>query len=142
MIAFILIVVILGAIIFGVVKFVEYKMTENPYTAESNKDGNTKLLSRSANNGDITVTSDIDLSNLGNKVTITPQSDISGLTVSIMYYDKDMNVLTSTTRYIGNVTKGVQTSFTISILDLGFKDAWNTKYTSVGVTGGTVSYFS
>jgi len=142
LIAFLVIIAILGALIFGVVKVVEYKQTQNSYNSEGNKDGNTKLFSRSANNNDIIVDSNLDLSSLGEKITITPQYDISSLTITITYYDKDKTALTSTSKYLGNVTKGNPVNITVSLMDLDIKVAWNTRYSSISVTGGTVSYFA
>ena len=142
LIAFIVFVVILASLIFAGVKYVEYKKTQNPYTSESNSDGNTRLLSRSANNGDITVDSSFDLSSLGNKIYIIPNVDISSLTVSITVYDKNKNVLTQKQQTLGNVTQGNQVSMTVSITDLGLIDTLNTSYFTISVVGGTVSYFA
>lgn len=142
LIAFIVFVVILASLIFAGVKYVEYKKTQNPYTSESNSDGNTRLLSRSANNGDITVDSSFDLSSLGNKIYIIPNVDISSLTVSITVYDKNKNVLTQKQQTLGNVTQGNQVSMTVSITDLGLIDTLNASYFTISVVGGTVSYFA
>lgn len=142
LIAFIVIVVVVASLIFAGIKLVEYKKTQNPYTSESNSDGNAKLLSRSANNGDITVDSSFDLSSLGNKIYIMPNVDISSLVVSITVYDKDKNILTQKRQTLGNVTKGNQVSMTISITDLGLIDSLNASYFTISVVGGTVSYFA
>ncbi|MCH5172414.1 MAG: zinc ribbon domain-containing protein [Erysipelotrichales bacterium] len=133
---FIAILTILVGCILGISKIIDSK--KNPY----NQDGATQLFKRSANNNDIYVNSDLDLSNLGVKYIITPQVDIDGLKVTIEFLDKNMNALDSYVKSIGNVKKGVQVNFSISLLDLGISVAWNTKYESLGVTGGTVSYFA
>ena len=133
---FIVILTILAGCIMGISKIIDSQI--NPH----NQDGATQLFKRSANNNDIYVNSDLDLSNLGVKYIITPQVDIDGLKITIKFLDKNMKVLDSYVKSIGNVKKGVQVNFSISLLDLGISVAWNTKYESLGVTGGTVSYFA
>lgn len=138
---FIIVLLVIGSIIFGVVKFFEYKQTENSTTQQGNNDGNHKLLSRSANKNDISVDSDLELASLGAKYSIIPQTDIDGLEITINFLDSNKNILTSVVKYLGNVKKGVQVNFSISLLDVNLSVAWNTKYESWTVTGGTVSYF-
>ncbi len=42
-------------------------------------------------------------------------------------------------KYVGNVTKGIQSSFTISITELDLTTVLTLTYVTYGVTGGTVS---
>lgn len=133
---------IIGVLLFGAVKCVEYAMTENPLTSQGNSDGAHKLLSRSARNSDLQVDSKLDFSSLGVKYVIIPQTDIKGLEITISFLDSNKKVLTSIEKALGNVKEGVQISFSISLLDLSFSVALNTKYESWTVTGGTVSYFA
>lgn len=143
---FIIVAIIVGACVFGIVKFIQYQQSKSVVdgsgTTLGNTDGNTQLLSRSARNSDIVVDSDLDLASFGSKYTIMPQTDIDGLQVTIYFLDKNEKQLTSKIETLGNVKKGVQVSFSISLFDLGLSVAWNTEYTSVAVTGGTVSYFA
>lgn len=139
---FLIAVLIIGAVIFGIVKFVEYKTTVNSVTSEGNSDGSKHLFSRSARNSDVEVDSDLDLSSFGAKYTIMPNTDIDDLQITVSFLDKNKNVLTSIERTLGDVREGVQVSFSVSLFDLSLSVAWNTKYESWTVTGGTVSYFA
>lgn len=143
---FLIAVIIIGACVFGVVKFVQYQQSKSIIdgsgTTQGNKDGNTHLFSRSANNNDILINSDLDLSSFGGKYTVTPQTDIQNLQITIYFLDKNKKTLTSKVENLGNVKQGTQVSFSISLFDLGLSVAWNTVYNSIAVTGGTVSYFA
>ena len=143
---FLIAVLIIGACVFGVVKIVQYQQSKQTVdgngTTQGNTDGNTHLFKRSANNNDISVTSDLDLLSFGVKYAIIPQKDIDGLVVTVNLLDKNKNILKSVVKSLGNVKQGVQVSFSISLLELGISVAWNTQYESIAVTGGTVSYFT
>ncbi len=134
LIAFVVLLVI-GLVLFGVIKYVINEKA-------GNSDGNLKLLSRSAYNSDITIDSQLDISSLGQKIVLTPQTDIKDLEVKVVIYDKNNSQLYSTVKQLGNVTEGVQVSFTISITDLGFSASIKGEKMSVSVVGGTVSYFA
>jgi hypothetical protein len=143
---FLIVIIIIGICVFGVVKFIQYQQAQSVIdgkgTTQGNTDGNTHLLSRSANNNDVKIDSDLNLANLGVKYIITPQIDISNLQITINFLDKNRKVLTSKVENLGNVKQGVQISASISLFDLGISIAWNTEYNSFAVTGGTVSYFA
>lgn len=124
----------------GVIKCADYY--NQSADGETNTDGNTKLLSRSARASDITVNTELDMSSFGAKFVITPNNDIKNLSLKVRLLDSDKSVLYTTTKSLGNVTEGVQVSFTISIFELSLSIVWNTSYTSWQVAGGTVSYFS
>lgn len=138
--------VVLFACVFGIAKFVNYRQSQNVVdgngTVQGNTDGNKKLFSRSVNNGDIIVDSELDLSNFGSKFVVMPQTDIKDLKLTINFLDGNGNQLTSKDKFLGNVKQGVSVSFSISLLDLGVSVGWNTEYTTIAVTGGTVSYFA
>lgn len=142
---FLLVVIIIGACIFGFVKFVQCQqanqIVDGHGTTQGNSDGNTHLFKRSANINDISFDYDFDLANLGEKIIIIPHTDIDGLQITINFLDSNKKILTSISKSLGNVKQGVQVSFSISLMDLGISVAWNTKYNSIAVTGGTVSYF-
>lgn len=144
--AFLIWFIVIGACIFGVIKLVQNQQSKNIVdgkgTTQGNTDGATHLFKRSANNNDIIIDSDLDLSSLGAKYIILPQTDIDNLQITINFLDKNKEILTSKVEMIGNVKKGVQVNFSISLFDLGFSVAWNTQYESLAVTGGTVSYFA
>lgn len=143
---FLIVIIIVGACIFGIAKFIQCQQSKNIVdgngTTQGNSDGNTHLFKRSANNNDIIIDSDLDLANLGGKYTVMPQTDIENLQITINYLDKNKNILTSKVQNLGDVKQGVQVNFSISLFDLGLSVAWNTQYESIAVTGGTVSYFS
>ncbi len=143
---FLIILLIIAAIIFIIVKVVQFQDTKQTVGTEDvfmgNHDGDTKLLHRSARTDDIVVDTDLDLASLGEKFIILPQTDIEDLEITINFLDGDKKFLDSYVKTLGNVKSGVQVSFSISLFDLGLSVAWNTKYSSVIVTGGTVSYFS
>lgn len=138
--------IILGFCIFGIAKFVQYQkanlQVDGQGTIQGNSDGNSKLFSRSANNNDIAVNNELDLSSFGGKYIIIPQTDINGLELTVNFLDSNKTILTSVVKSLGNVKEGVQISFSISLFDMGLSIAWNTKYESIVVTGGTVSYFA
>lgn len=83
---FLIVVVIIGACIFGIVKFVQYQQSKHEVgegTTQGNHDGDKHLLKRSANRNDISVSSDLDLASFGGKYSVIPQTDIDGLEITI-----------------------------------------------------------
>ncbi|MDE6000944.1 MAG: hypothetical protein K2G96_01265 [Clostridia bacterium] len=143
---FVIVLILLGACIFGIVKFVQCQQAKQEVdgqgTVQGNTDGNTKLFSRSANNNDITVTDELDLASFGGKYVVVPNSDINGLVITVNFLDSNQSIITSKVQSLGNVKEGVQVSFSISLFDLGITVALKIKYESIAVTGGTVSYFA
>ena len=101
-----------------------------------------KLLTRAANNKDILMTGETDFSSLGAKYTVTPQCDIDGLELKIKVCDKKDTILKTYTKYLGNVVKGVQVAFTISLEDLGLINSLKASYLEWSVVSGTVSYYN
>lgn len=139
---FLIVVLIIGAIVFGLVKCIEYHSSVNSITSQGNSDGNTHLLSRSARNSDISVDSDLNLSSFGAKYIIMPKTDIDDLEITVNFLDENNNVLTSFEQTLGDVKESVQVSFSISLFDVSLTVALKTRYETWTVTGGTVSYFA
>lgn len=141
-----IILLVIFVCVFGIVKFVEFQNSKRQIdgsgTTQGNHSGDKQLLRRSANNNDITYSLDMDLASLGEKCTITPNVDIDGLEITINFLDENKKLLDSTVKRLGNVKEGVQVSFSVSLFDIGLSVAWNAKYDSIIVTGGTVSYFA
>lgn len=143
---FLIIFLIIFVCIFGIIKFVDYQNTRQQIdgdgTTQGNHSGDKQILRRSANINDITYNLDLDLSSLGEKCTITPNVDIDSLEITLNFLDKNEKFLDSIVKKLGNVKEGAQVSFSVSLFDMGLSVAWNTKYASLVVTGGTVSYFA
>ena len=142
---FLIVLLIMGICIFGIVKFVQYQQTkyeDGQGTTQGNHDGDKQLFRRSANSNDIHFDSNLDLESFGGKYIITPQTDIDGLEITINYLDSNKKILSSIVKSLGNVKEGVQISLAVSLFDMGLSVAWNTRYESIVVTGGTVSYFA
>lgn len=99
-------------------------------------------VGRKASNSDILFDCDIDLSSFGAKYTVTPQTDINNLVIELGFFDGNKNELSTQEKTIGNVKKGVQVSFSISLTEMSFSTVWNTKYISCRVVSGRVPIFS
>ncbi len=96
---------------------------------------------RKANRGDIAIESDIDFSKLGTQIIVTPQNDIYELSVKVDLLDSNKNTLYSVNKSLGDVKKGKDSKFTISLSDVGFSVSINTTYVRVDVIGGSICYF-
>lgn len=142
LIAFIIIIVVIAAVGFGIYKLIETNSSNTTGSTNGNTDGNTKLFSRSANNNDITMETDVDWSSFGTKVKIRPQTDIKDLDVMVILTDKNKETLYTTTKALGNVKEGVEVSFSLSITEIGLSATLKCEYVTVRVVGGTVSYFA
>ena len=95
-----------------------------------------KLFSRNAKNSDVQMEfSHPSLTSVC--VTIRPYQDIDNLKITIKYFDSQGNTITSEQKTIGNVKEGVEYNTYLNILEF---PASTDEY-SVGVSGGTVSYF-
>ena len=99
------------------------------------------ILTRDATNNDI----DFDLSNefsLNIEYAITPRVDINNLEITLKYYDKNNNLLTTKIKNIGNVKEDIEYSVIVSLTEFSFLDIFKLHSVSARVTGGTVSYFA
>lgn len=138
-----IVLLVIAVAIFAIIKFVEYQATKNSSGGGGNSDGNLNLVRRSANNGDISIDDGtIDIASLGVKYAVTPKVDIDGLVVTVIIMDKNENELTTLVKSLGDVKKGVQVNFTVSLAELSFTTVLKAYYQSLSVTGGTVSYFA
>ena len=102
----------------------------------------TNLFRRPARTNDILVDINADFSSFGCKFIIAPQVDINDLQITIDITDDKNKILTSLVKTLGNVKKGVQINYSLSIFELGLSTSLNATYASIYVTGGSVSYFS
>lgn len=107
------------------------KMSDGEY----NSDGNPILFSRAAAKKDFTLTENY-TSNQSFK--LIPNVDIKDLEITFKYYDSDRKVISTKTKYIGNVTKSME--YTVK-MDFYFFDSEFYKTPDYYVSGGTVSYF-
>lgn len=110
------------------------------FSNSDNTDGNTKLLSRSANNNDIYIDISQEFS-LSINYVLKPNVDIDGLEITFTYYDKNQAVLTTKVKSVGNVKKGVEYTVSVSLTEFSLIQLLKFKTVSTNVTGGTVSYF-
>ena len=142
--------IILGLLAFVGVKFAQYQFEDDSVqqagttkpSNQGNSNSSNKLFTRKANTNDVIVDYDMDLSNFGMKCVVYPQTDINNLELTIEFLDSNKKVLTTKVKTLGNVKKGVQASFSISIGELGLSVAWKTEYSRISVSGGSVSYFA
>ena len=107
----------------------------------SNKDGEWKLLSRSANNGDVSFASNNDFA-LNVNCKMTPNVDISGLQITFTFKDKNDNSLTTKTKVMGNVSKNTEYTITFALSEFSLTELFKLDKYYMAVTGGTVSYSS
>lgn len=130
---FVIALIVIAAAIFGVIKLVNYLI--NP----DNKDN--APLSRVATNNDI----NIDLSeefSLSVNYKVTPKVDISNLQITFDFYDGNKQLVTTKIKSVGNVTKNITTTVTVSLSEFSFIEIFKISFVSAKVTGGTVSYFA
>lgn len=152
---FIIVILILGGTIFGIIKFVSCINSEttsqshttsssyNPGSGSGSSNNSTpQLFSRSANNGDISIQYSENITTLSDEFKIKPNTDIKNLSLTFSFYDKDLNLIKSITKNVGNVTEGLEFTVSISITEFSFTDFFKLSRVSTSVTGGTVSYFS
>lgn len=99
-----------------------------------------QLFSRDATNADIYIDLQQEFS-LNIKYQMTPNVDIKGLELTFTFSDKNRQVLTTKTKYVGDVTKGGQYTISISLTEFNLIDILKIENSSCTVTKGTVSYF-
>lgn len=73
-------------------------------------------------------------------ISLTPTSDISGLTLKITIYDKEDKAIESFSRAMGDVIKNQTISFTVTMSDNGTTAGRGIYKTEIYVTGGKISY--
>lgn len=124
---------IIAACIFGTIKFVS--CLQNP----DNNDNS--LLNRVATNNDIYIDLSEEVS-LSMNYKVTPKVDISNLQLTFDFYDNNNNIISTKIKSVGNVSKDVTTSVTITLSEFSFVEIFKIVKVSAKVTGGTVSYFA
>ncbi len=132
---FLIVVVLIGAFIFGVFKIVDF--SKNP----NNNDGVGKLLSRSARYSDVTITQSDEFT-LTNKYRLVPHVDIDDLEITINFLDSSQKTIKTKTKTIGNVVKNGEYSFSFKMSEFSFSEITKISYWQYEVTGGTVEYFA
>lgn len=132
---FLVAIILIGSLIFGAIKIVD--CASNP----DNKDGASKLTSRSARYSDVTITQSDEFT-LTNKYKLVPHTDIDNLEITIHFSDSSQKLVKTKTKYIGNVVKNGEYTFSFSYSDFSIQEIWKIEYWRYEVTGGTVQYFS
>lgn len=117
------------------------KLISNENGVGVNTDGVGKLLSRSANNGDIKFEVDDDFSFSINMI-VTPNTDIKDLQLTLQFLDKNQKVLMTKNHVLGNVSKNVGYKITYKLSDFSLSQMFKIVSVRASVTGGTVSYFA
>lgn len=150
---FIIVILILGGVIFGAIKFISCINSDNgsspSHTLGSTSGANSgsgnstpQLFSRSANNGDISVQYSENITTLSDEFKIKPNVDIKNLSLTFTFYDSNLKSIKSISKNVGNVSKGLEFTVTISITEFSFTEIFKISKVSTSVTGGTVSYFA
>lgn len=99
------------------------------------------LFRRDATINDMSIDSNLNVAALGADFVINPNVDIDDLEMTITFLDSNKDSLKSFVKFVGDVKEGVQVSFTISYLELGFPAVFEVTYVRGVVSGGTVSIF-
>ena len=98
------------------------------------------LFTRKANWNDMVIDFEWNWSSLSTDMIITPNTDIDDLSIQLSFYDKNENLLCTTSKYIGNVKEGVQITKKISLSEFA-KYIFSIDHTTPTITSGSVSYF-
>ncbi|MDE7082343.1 MAG: hypothetical protein K2O89_01405 [Clostridia bacterium] len=149
---FIIVILILGGVVFGLIKFISCIKSDNTstpyYTAgtsgSSSGSGSStpQLFSRSANNGDVSIEHSENIATLSDEFRVKPNVDIKNLQLTFKFYDNNTTLIKTIVRNLGNVSKGIEFTVSISLTEFSFTDLFKISQVSFGVTGGTVSYLA
>ena len=104
-------------------------------------DDEPKLFTRDATNNDVYIDLSEDFA-LSINYTVTPKVDINNLQLTFKYYTKSNELLTTKTKSVGNVSKNIEYTVSVSLSEFSIFDLFKFYYTSMAVTGGTVSIFA
>lgn len=137
---FLVIAIIIGAIIFVVVKCIDYK-TQNNGDTPTNTQGQQHLTRRSARASDISISQSSEFS-LSAIYKLTPNVDIEDLQVTIYFLDGSNNNVATKVKAIGNVIANTEYSFSFGMTDFNLSELMKMQRWRWEVTGGTVSYFA
>ncbi|MBP5405192.1 MAG: hypothetical protein J6Y74_04525 [Clostridia bacterium] len=108
-----------------------------PYIVMNRKAGSAGIISRSANNADITIKQDESLS-FSYNLKITPKSDIENLQIEFKFYDQKGTLLCTKNKIIGNVSKNTQYSVSFALSEFSISSLTQISRYSWTVCGGTV----
>lgn len=100
----------------------------------------SQLFTRKATINDIYIDLSQEIS-LNMEYKINPHVDIKELELTFQFYGTNENLITTKTKFVGNVKKDVEYSVTISLFDFSFPDLFKIKSVKAKVSGGSVSYF-
>lgn len=98
-----------------------------------------KVFSRDAKTSDISINLSQEFS-LNITYEMKPKVDIEGLELTFKYFDKNKTVITTKTKYVGDVTKDIKYSITVSLTEFSFFEIFKLNSVSMAVTNGTVTY--
>ena len=120
----------------------EYIYNNNTYnsTEKSKQSIIQQIMTRDANNNDVEIDAEMDLSSLGMKIIVHPNCDIEGLVIKIKQYDEYGDLLETFKKNLGNVKEGVEVTTSISLADFDFLDIFKLGKTKIEVYDGTVKY--
>lgn len=131
-----LVLLVIASVIFGVVCCSNYFRSGN---GSFNMD---KLLplSRNAHNNDITVSdTKLNWSDLGQEFIFIAEENIKDLQLTLNFYDKNKNLVSTKTKDFSSVKKGNEYTIFIGITDFSLADHLKINSVTIEVTKGTVS---
>lgn len=108
-----------------------------PYVVMNRKASSSVIISRNANNADITVKQEESLS-FSYNLKITPKSDIENLQIEFKFYDKNGTLISTKNKIIGNVSKNTEYSVSFALSEFSISSLTQISRYSWSVCGGTV----
>lgn len=133
--------IIIG-VLFGTGMFDSIDSSSNNNNGGTSNGGNSSgILTRSANNNDIYVTVNNDFS-LEISLTVKPYTDINGLSILVEFADKNHNIVTTKTKYLGKANKDADYKVSFALTEFSVSQVFKIMYIRTSVESGTVSYFS
>ncbi len=103
----------------------------------SSNDGSSQIFTRDATINDINYTESINLNELSIIYYITPKSNINDLEITLKFYDKEGEILKSVVKTLGDVEKGEECKFTLTITE--FPNILKFESSTIEVSNGTIS---
>lgn len=100
-----------------------------------------KLFEQKATARDISFDSELNLSSMSVDVILIPECDIQDLEIKLTYYDSKGNCLTTDTKVVGNVYKGIQRNVKIYLTDFSLSTALKINEVKITITEGVKSIF-
>ena len=99
---------------------------------------NSGIMSRSAKSSDISVKTSEAFS-LSYDIIVTPNTNISGLVITIDFYGDDKKLVATKSRTMGNVEKNKSYTLSFSLSEFSLSSLTKISYYKYNVTGGTVN---